>query len=315
MEFRILAYIAGLLIVLLSCTKEVQIDIPGYEEQLVIDGRIETNFPPIIFLTKSQEVYASTSLDDFLNGFQTGAEVTVSNGTETVILDEICSDNLPPGSETIVANMLGIPESELVNYHICAYTTLNTAIWGEVGKTYDLTVKFEGKTYTASTDIVPPTPLNYLFWKPDGDNTNNGYSWANLSDPPNQYDTYFWEVRRIDKDSTGSDMDPSFTPTYSPVFDDEFFDGLTFDFWYENPYRPNGPDTMRYMFSLGDSIAIKFSKMDRDVYEFFYKKYVQLSTAGNPFATPTNIPTNIQGGALGIWAGFSPSIDTLICLP
>jgi hypothetical protein len=27
-----------------------------------------------------------------------------------------------------------------------------------VGKTYDLTVVFEGKTYTSSTTILPPTP-------------------------------------------------------------------------------------------------------------------------------------------------------------
>ena len=42
---------------------------------------------------------------------------------------------------------------------------------------------------------------------------------------------------------------------------------------------------------------------------------MQLQTAGNPFATPTNIINNISGDALGIWAGFSPSFDTLICLP
>jgi hypothetical protein len=55
--------------------------------------------------------------------------------------------------------------------------------------------------------------------------------------------------------------------------------------------------------------------MDRAVFEFLEKKYVQISSAGNPFATPANIPTNITGGALGVWAGFSPWYDTLICQP
>ena len=50
-------------------------------------------------------------------------------------------------------------------------------------------------------------------------------------------------------------------------------------------------------------------------FDFFEKKYNQMYTAGNPFATPTNIPSNIEGGALGIWAGFSPWTDTLICQP
>ena len=64
---------------------------------------------------------------------------------------------------------------------------------------------------------------------------------------------------------------------------------------------------------MGDTVVIKLSKMDRNVYEFLEKKYTQLATAGNPFATPTNIPNNISGGALGVWAGFSPSFDTLAC--
>ena len=49
--------------------------------------------------------------------------------------------------------------------------------------------------------------------------------------------------------------------------------------------------------------------------EYMEKKYTQMYSAGNPFATPINLPTNIVGGALGIWAGYSPWYDTLICIP
>jgi hypothetical protein len=48
-------------------------------------------------------------------------------------------------------------------------------------------------------------------------------------------------------------------------------------------------------------------------FDFFEKKYSQMFSGGNPFATPLNIPSNIKGGALGIWVGFSPWYDTLIC--
>jgi hypothetical protein len=53
--------------------------------------------------------------------------------------------------------------------------------------------------------------------------------------------------------------------------------------------------------------------MNQDVYNYFEKKYTQLATQGNPFATPINIVSNISGGALGVWAGYSPSFDTLYC--
>ena len=37
-----LFYLLIILFAITSCTKEVKIDIPGFEEQLVIDGSIET---------------------------------------------------------------------------------------------------------------------------------------------------------------------------------------------------------------------------------------------------------------------------------
>lgn len=305
---RIISFIA-ILLILSSCTKEVEIDIPGYEEQIVIDGRIETGLPPVVLISRSKEVYSPTNLDAFISGFVSGATVTVSDGTNTVVLDEICSDNLPPGTEEIASAILGIPVDQLQNYSICAYTTLDASIWGQMGKTYSLTVEVEGETFTSQTEILNPTALTDLWWQPEPGLTEHGYSWATLADPPGQFDSYFWEVKRLN----GESSDMNFTPTYSPVIDDEFFDGLTFDFWYENPYGGDYHDSIAYMFNRGDTVIIKISKLDRPAYEFFEKKYIQLQTAGNPFATPTNIPTNISGNALGVWAGFSPSFDTIIC--
>lgn len=303
-------YLFGIVLIFSSCTKEVKIDIPGYEEQLVIDGSIETGQPPLVLISRSNDIYSPTNLDAYLNGFVSGADVTVSDGTTTVQLVEICTDALPPGTETLAAEIFGIPVSELSNYHLCAYTSFNPAIWGQVGKNYDLTVTFEGKTYTSTTSILPPTSLVNTFWKQDGNATDHGYSWATLADTPNQFDGYRWEVKYV--------SDNFYTKTFSPFFDDQFFDGLTFEFAYENPMSYDDPaieDQYKGYFKLGDTIVIKLSKIDEAVFEFMEKKYTQLYSAGNPFATPTNIPTNIKGGALGVWAGYSPSFDTLICVP
>jgi len=300
-----------------SCTKEVEIDIPGYEEQLVIDGRIETGQPPFVLISRTKDIYAPTDLQSFIDGFVSGAIVTVSNGTTTVQLNELCTNNIPPGTEAIVAGILGIPVEDLANFNICGYVSLDPLIFGEIGKTYTLNVVAEGNTYSSSTQILPPTPLNSVYWQPDGALSDYGYSWANLSDPPGQFDAYKWEIKRINTDSTGNPIDANFTEPFSPVFNDDFFDGFTFDFFYDNPHGYEDGVLNEYsgLYPIGDTIVIKFSKMDKDVYEFMEKKYTQLATGGNPFATPTNIPTNIEGGALGIWAGYSPSFDTLICAP
>lgn len=319
MEFRILTPVLASLILMLisSCVKEVKIDIPGYEQQVVIDGRIEPNMPPIVMISLTQDIYSPTTMDAFLNGFQSGAVVTVSDGTNTVVLDEICSDNLPPGTEPMVASILGIPESELPNYHICAYTTFNNAIWGQVGKTYSLKVELNGKTYTSSTQLVPPTPLSSVYWKADPSvDAGYGFSWAWLTDPAAVGDNFLWEVKRINM-VNGETKDANFKATYNPVFNDEFTNGKTFTFFYENPFSWDDesiPDKDKGYFKQGDSVAIRFSKVDNGVFEFLEKKYTQLQTQGNPFASPTNIPTNIVGGAIGVWAGYSTTYDTLYCI-
>jgi hypothetical protein len=306
------------LLCLFSCEKEVQIDIPGHEEQLVIDGFIETDQPPFILLSKSKDIYATTDMASFLNGFVSGAKVTVSDGTNSVQLVEICSDNLPAGTEELAASFFGISVDDLAKYHLCAYTTFDASIFGKVGKTYALTVEYEGKVYTSSTTILAPTPLNSVFWKPEKGLIDYGYAHAWLTDPPALKDAYKWEAKCINIMPDGKPRDANFSETFNPVTDDEFFNGLTFEFFYENPQSyddVNVPDAYKGYYKLGDTVVIKFSKMDYPVFEFLSRKYIQLQTGGNPFASPTNIPTNIAGGALGVWAGFSTYFDTLVCVP
>ena len=301
-------------IAITSCTKEVQIDIPGYQEQMVVDGTIETGQPAIVLLSSTANIYSPTNLEAYLNGFVSGATIVVSDGTISDTLVEICTDNLPPGTEEIAAAFFGIPVDQLVNLNLCGY--FSTQIVGEVGKTYELSVDVNGESYSSVTSILEPTPLDSLFWKPEPPLENHGWSWAVLSDPPGLNDAYRWEVKRLNILPDGT-QDPLFYKPFGPFFDDAFFDGLTFEFAYENPinfFDESINEEYRGYYEQGDTILVKLSKLGRAEFDFFEKKYNQMYTAGNPFATPTNIPTNIEGGALGVWAGFSPWSDTLICV-
>lgn len=310
-----LIYIAILSTVISSCTKEVLVDIPESEEKLVVDGRIETGEPPVILLTRSNNIYDETSGNLLLESLVSGATVTVSDGSNSVVLDEICSQSLPPGTEEAIASFLNIDPEELENVNICFYSTTNTAIYGQVGKTYNLDIDFEGEQYNSTTQILQPHILDSLYWKEDPDNPDNGYSWMTLTDPAGQFDAYFWECRRINLNSDGEPIDDRYRTTFNPAFDDAFFDGLTFDFAYENPFNFNQetPPEERGFYQRGDTVVVKFSKINKPVYEFMEMKYTQLQTGGSPFATPSNLPSNISNGALGVWAGYSPNYDTLIC--
>ena len=213
-----IAFLSLLIMGLNSCSKEVKIDIPGFEEQVVIDGSIETGTPAIIFLSNTRDIYAPTDINSYLSGFISGATVTVSNGSITDTLTEICTDNLPAGFESIAEEFFGLPIDQLVNLHLCAY--VSTGLVGEVGKTYTLKVIHNDKTYTSSTKIENPTALDNFFWKEQTNLPGYGFSWAKITDSPVMGDAYRWEVKNLG--------DLFYSKPFQPFTDDRFYNGLTF---------------------------------------------------------------------------------------
>lgn len=295
----------------------MDIDIPSHEEKLVVDGRIETDGFPVVLLSKSNDIYGETDANQVLQNFESGAIVTVSDGVNEVTLNEICSNNLPPAIAEAFASFFGVEENELGNFDLCLYTTTDPVIKGEVGKSYTLNISHEGKNYDASTTLLPPVHLDSIYWKEDPDNLDNGFCWATLSDPAGQDDAYYWEAKRIHVNSEGDPTDELFQNTFNPAIKDDFFDGLTFDFAYENPQGFTDEalaENERGYYQRKDSVVVKFSKIDLDVYDFMEKKYNQLQTGGSPFATPLNLPSNVSNGARGVWAGYSTTYDTLYCV-
>lgn len=311
MEFRVLIFLCGLL-VLGSCTKEVKIDIPGYEKQLVVDGSIREGEPPIVLLSTTQNIYAPTDISAYLASFVSDAVVTVSDGTNTVTLSKVCTDNLPPGTEPYAEAIFGmsIQELQALPSPLCVYTSFDPSIFGQIGKTYTLTINHQGKTYTSTTKIETPVGLNYLNWKAEPKTPTLGYLYGFMTDNPNTSDNFMWEMKNIN--------DPFFTKPFGPFFNDQFFNGLAFEFTLYNPMSYNDStytEPEKGFFRQGDTVVLRLSKLGKSEYQFFDKKYNQIYSSGSPFATPINIPSNIQGGALGVWAGFSAWSDTVICLP
>jgi hypothetical protein len=300
----------------LSCSKEVKIDIPGFTSQLVVDGTIETNGNPLVLLSQSANIYSETNLSSYLNNFITNADVKVVYGLDTFNLSPMNIGDLPLASQKKLAEMLEIGFGETILLPIKVYS--NIELIATANSSYELIIDYNSKTYKSTTFIPLPSTLENLYWKPEISNPLYGKSWARLSDNSTQYDAYKWEVRRINKNSENEDLDLIFRKTNDAYFDDRFFNGQSFDFSYDNPLkRKDSTHLLEYKryFRMGDSVVVKFSKMDLNTFTFFQKKSAQLSSNGNPFGSPINITSTISGGALGIWAGFSPYYDTLYCIP
>lgn len=318
MEFRILNCLLLYFIVSLisSCQKEIKLDLPEYEPRLVVDGKIETGLPPFILLTTTKNIFAPADLNTLFGSYIDDAIIEISDGSITDTLQQICTDEIPTQLQEAASIFFGIPKDLMSKYHLCAYSTLNPLFIGMPGKTYDIKITYQGKIYTSSTSIKNPVPLDSLYWKPENSLKDFGFAYAKIKDPIDQQNNYYWETLRIKNDQFGNNVDMKFYKSRNPTFDDQFFNGLPFTFFYENPrsrFDEKIPDEYRGLYQRGDTVLVKFSTIGRTEYTYYRKKHTQINSNGSPFASPINVPSNISNNALGIWAGFSTTYQLLIC--
>lgn len=295
---------------MLSCEKEITVDLPEAEAKLVVEGRIEPGLPPFVMLTRSAGYFDATDVSSFENNFVHNAVVKVFDGTTEVTLEEYCANTLPPVLLPFVAEITGIPVENLNRVNYCIYATFNTAIWGQTGKTYYLTINSEEKTYSSTTLIPVPVPLDSLWFEAERDSL--GFVWARLSEPPGPVNAYRWYAMRLGKDA-------SFIAPFGSAFDDKFVDGKTFNFGYQrgavaNSNASDDNNSERAYFKTGDTIVVKFCSIDKGTFEFLRGYETEVINNSNPFASPTTIKSNIEGGALGYWGGYGAAYDTLVAV-
>lgn len=272
---------------LFSCTKEVTIDLPAPEKKIVVDGGIFVGQPTEINLTWSTGYFDPIDSASLANYLITNATVIVRDGAFTDTLQLSYNPNKP------------IP-----------IVWRGTNIIGQVGHTYTLTVVAEGKTATATTTINAPVALDSVWFKPEPPHDSLGYAWAHLTDPVGNGNGYRWFAKRITKDA-------AFMAPFGSAFDDKFIEGASFDFAYNRPMTqgstaPEDEGEQRWFYIVGDTIVVQFCSIGQNEVNFFRTYENVVAGNGNPFAAPGVIKTNVQGG-LGIFCGYSPSYDTIIC--
>ncbi len=293
MEFSFLSYplkpiVRGLLCCLgwgllaSSCTKDIDVDLPAGQPMLVVEGRIETDLPPIVLLSRSSPFYTSLYLDSVSKYFVSGARITVSDGTDSILLTELLLDTA--GIQVPVYLGLGMV--------------------GQTGKTYRLTIEVDGRVLKATTTIPNPAPLDSVWWEPIEGSDTLVRLLARYTD--NALSTDF--IRYFTK----RNAEP-FLPGLNSVFDDALISGQQLDFPLDRGIDRNNPDTFNDygLFYRGDTIAVKWCAIDKEHFLFWRTLEFELGGQGSPFASPVLIQTNIEGG-LGIWGGYAPNYYTLI---
>jgi hypothetical protein len=270
-------------ILLVSCRKDVTLKLPEYEEKVVIEGAIETGSPAVVLLSWSVPYFGDFDYTTPEKAFIKGAFVTVTDGTVIDTLKEL--DPLK------------------------GYFYVGRKLIGRYGKTYSVKVKVNDKTFETNTTILNPVELDSLYFRPERDDSL-GFIWQTLSEPAGTGDCYRWFAKRLGRDLF-------YAAPFNSVFDDKFIDGKTFDFAYDRGRQPDQQgkdDPEAGFYKRGDTVVVKFCKIGRKEYDFWYTYYQNKLSNGNPFSAPANVKSMFDDyqECFGAFVGYSPSFDTII---
>jgi len=316
-----------LAVALTACSKVVQVTIPANSQQVVVDGSIQNGVPPIILLSKSQQFFGNTNLNNLGAYFVHGAsaKVTGSDGTQTQLVEFCLGDlNLPPAQTQQLLSALGYTTVDSANaLNICAYTvpdiinyytTGTCSFTGKLKTTYQLTIvappittgQHDSIHLSATTSIPNAIGLDSLAIRPDpspayADSFAAVYVYVTVPDTFGNFIRYETKVN----------SQPFYTGAGGSVYDDRLFVGRTVDLPVERGLAPNAKFDLNtdLYFNKGDTVTVMWSNIDANTYNFFYT--LENDGGNSPFSSPVKIIGNVNNG-LGCFAGYGTKYYTII---
>lgn len=275
-------WLLPLLLLLLSCTNEIELQQREYTPKVVVDGYIESGGFAYVYLTKSSP---------FLTEYDSASIRATFLNTATVILT--CSNG----------------DSEVLTLHrqnsfFPPFVYKSIRMKGIVGETYSIEIRTGGKVLTASTTIPePPTLLKtQMLYKSD----SSGLIQFNMlrTSEATSYLFIRYKSRLADND---------FHPAGVPVFKVKESSNIVGLQVYRcdetNLYLTDTKNLPyykwpKYLFSKKDTVLIRVGSVDLNAYKVLISLFADQTLKDNPFAlNSAGLITNIEGG-IGRWTGI-----------
>lgn len=279
---------------LISCEKDITVDIPQADKKPVVEASIFQGQFATVGITWSFPFFKPLSDVDFTNPAAL-AEFLVLDATVTL------SDGIQTEYLTLTFDPTVFPP----------LVYKGDSIIGTPGRTYTLSIQFPGYNLSAFTTIPAPVPLDSIAFKLSAGEDSLGLARIYFQDPPAVGNIYRLFSKR-----------PSYArymPTYAvgnSVIDDQAYNGQYIEFFFGRPdpvdfLFVSDSDTANVwneesgFWKLGDTIMVRFCTIDRASYDFIKTMENSAGTSGNPFSNPTTVKSNITGGnALGGFVGY-----------
>jgi hypothetical protein len=255
-------------ILIFSCTETINVDLNNVSPYIVIEGVVTDQAGPY-----------TVKISKTGNFFEANVFPSVSGATV------IINDNK--------GNIDSLKEITPGIYQ-------TSSLKGEIGNTYTLTVKLDGKEYKSVSTMLNPTYIDSLTYKfnPNtgpGQGKNSGYDLhCFFKDKPNIRD---YCLLKLYINGKKDDSYFLYTGKYNT---DEFIDYNRF----------------RQRFKKNDTIKIELLNLEFSVYDYFSTLSDIMSSEGMrgivSTGTPANPNTNISNGGLGYFAAYPVQADSVI---
>jgi hypothetical protein len=286
-----------LLVFLIACEKDIDIDLDQTTEKIVVDATIENGVAPRVILSRSLEYFSKIDPAKLASSFVRNAKIVISDGTKS---HQLAEDSLTTAQGT------------RIYYYTINPLEPQTAIFGQLNGSYTMNITVDGKEYSATTSIPDTTRrIDSIWWEPvpvfEPEDSNLAKIIIRATDRPGfgDYIRYF----------TRSNSE-GFLPGLNSVFDDQVIDGTTYTFPVDKGVNKNDERKEgEAFFNRGDTVTIKVSNIDKVTYDFWRTFEFSYQSVGNPFSNPTKILSNIKGDALGYFGGYASQYRFILIPP
>lgn len=257
MSARRLFVFVLMLLPLAACERVVDLNLPEARPRLVVEGRLER---ALDFTAQTQRIKLSTTADYFSGTYPPAATGALVRVTDDLNRMTLFAEATTPG--TYVA-----PSTFLVAR----------------GRTYTLTVDFEGQHYTGRDSTRQVARINSLYFdEPQAgrySGTGGFRAAINFTDPPNVRNFYLWEQYVNGVLQSGPDT----IVKMRVVGTDQIYNGLPVAGF--QPFE--GIDI-----PLNANVVVRQIAISEATYRYYFALNDQLAGDGSPFAVP---PASVRG--------------------
>jgi hypothetical protein len=320
MKKRYILILISIIAFLAACETDITVDLPVPQEKLVVEGFIESDKAPFVFLTRNSgyfDAIDSTSIFKTLVMDSTALPLLQFIGLTPAEIDLLnFADDL---TLTITDQQTNLTDTLYPSFYpkfpYIGYTSDQFA--GVNGNSYRLDIYYNAQHFYGLTTIPEPIEIDSIWFNSMPDLLDTaGYFGIRFIDPP-EYGNYYALHNLVEGEHLVF-LKPFFG---SNIADDSYDNGDTI-IWggISKGYDSNDfteteieePEDYRYqsLFFTNSTVQVRLSTIDAESYIFWNSFSRHLATDGNPFTNPATIMTNLQGGnVLGIWEGYGTSIE------